>query len=307
MTKQTKNNDNYSITQLRNCARMLACNIMQYREKYKNIPLDSVFILVTDESEKAKNTQIMIEGEKIYKKALAMLEADLNPMETPIERKETRSQPRFDVMSQVLLVDPSSGKKYQGKLSNISWGGVRVLTLEPLGNVGGKLGLLLHDKDGERINIVATIVRSWSSDCEYYAAIRFSKLHQKDESRINDLLKFLIKEEDQSSHLDTRFAQRIDISYWDESGIKETLEDISKGGMILTTSEPMELDKSIQIHLAGTNNAYSFTLRARVVKLTKVEAVNFTNHQVTLKFEHPTQELHSIVNVLINRFSPGAL
>ncbi len=72
------------------------------------------------------------------------------------------------------------------------------------------------------------------------------------------------------------------------------------GGMMITMPEPVELDKSIQLQLEGTDEGYSLTLRARVVRLESVEVSGYKLYQVALKFEHPTEELRSMVNTFMN-------
>lgn len=300
MNKKNRDNDNPSITQLENCARMLAFSVVQHREKYKHIPLANALPFVIKDGKEDKDEQTIIESDKLYKEALAMVKAGLDPVNVPKVLIEQRTQPRINVSSSIKIKVPSSGQEYQGDLVNISWGGVRVLTKESLGDVDETVDISLPNYDGRDINIVASIVRTWKSEEMYITAIRFSELYQKDEFRLHNLLKLLLDEEDDNLRRDTRFAQRIDISYWDTDELKATLKDISMGGMTITMPEPVELDKSIQLQLEGTDGDYSIILRARVVRLETVEVSGYELYQVALKFEHPTEELRSMINTLMH-------
>ena len=304
MKKENRDNDSPSITQLENCARMLAFSVVQHREECKHVPLVNALPFVIDDGKKDNDEQIIIEGEKLYKEALAMVEAGVEADSAAVKKSivltEKRTQPRINVSSSIEIKFPSSGQKYQGTLLDISWGGVRVQTKEPLGDMDETVEISLPNYDGKNINIVASIVRTWKSEGFYNTAIRFSEIYQKDELRLDKLLKLLLNEDDDNLRQDTRFAQRLDVSYWDPDELKATLKDISMGGMMITMQEPVELDKSIQLQLEGTDEGYSLTLRARVVRLESVEVSGYKLYQVALKFEHPTEELRSMVNTFMN-------
>jgi len=304
MKKENRDNDSPSITQLENCARMLAFSVVQHREECKHVPLVNALPFVIDDGKKDNDEQIIIEGDKLYKEALAMVEAGVEADSAAVKKSivltEKRTQPRINVSSSIEIKFPSSGQKYQGTLLDISWGGVRVQTKEPLGDMDETVEISLPNYDGKNINIVASIVRTWKSEEFYNTAIRFSEIYQKDELRLDKLLKLLLNEDDDNLRQDTRFAQRLDVSYWDPDELKATLKDISMGGMMITMPEPVELDKSIQLQLEGTDEGYSLTLRARVVRLESVEVSGYKLYQVALKFEHPTEELRSMVNTFMN-------
>ena len=299
MSNKSSDNDNLSITQLEKCARMLAISVVQHRENNKSVPLTDALPFVVKDGGKDKDEEAFIEGDKLFQAALEMIEAGLVPANEPEVLEERRSQPRINVSSSIKIKVPSSGYEYKGNLVDISWGGVRVLTKELLGSMNDTVEISLPSYDGKDINIVASIVRTWKSEDLYNTAIRFSKLHHKDESRLYNLLKLLLDTEDDDHRRDPRFAQRIDVSYWDPDELKATLKDISKGGMTITMPEPVELDKSIQLQLEGTDG-YSVILRARVVRLETVKVSGYELYQVALKFEHPTEELRSMINTLMH-------
>ena len=300
MNKKNSDNVSPSITELENCARMLAYSVVQHREKYNQVPLENALPLFIKDGKEDKDEQTIIEGDKIYKEALAMVKAGMDAVTMPEVLKEQRTQPRINVSSSIRIKAPSSGQKYQGDLVNISWGGARVLTKESLGDVDETVEIAIPNYDGKDINIVASIVRTWKSEEMHITAIRFSKLYQKDEFRLGNLLQLLLDEEDGNLRKDTRFAQRIDVSYWDPDELKATLKDISMGGMTITMPEPVELDKSIQLQLEGTDGGYSLILRARVVRLDTVEVSGYELYQVALEFEHPTEELRSMINTIMH-------
>jgi c-di-GMP-binding flagellar brake protein YcgR len=291
--------DKFSITHFENCARLLAFSLAQHRENDKQVPLEYALPYALKDGIKAKDEQIAKEGEKLFKQALAMVESGLITVKMPTVMDEQRTQPRINVSSPVQIKVPSSGQKYKGNLLNISWGGVRIQTKELLGDMDEIVEISLPNYDGKNINILASIVRTWGTEGMYNTALRFSTIHQKDEFRLDNLLKLLLNVEDNKHRRDFRFAQRIDVSYWDPEELKATLKDISKGGMMITLPEPVELDKSIQLQLEGTDEGYSLILRARVVRVENVQISGYDLYQMALQFEHPTEELRSMINALM--------
>ena len=194
---------------------------------------------------------------------------------------------------------PASGVKWQGNLTDISWGGLRIRTKERLGKADDIVNVSLPFPNDADIHIKATIVRIWESEGMYSTAIRFSILSQNNESKLNRLLELLLNETDDQRRKEVRFAHRIDISYWDIEELKATLEDISKGGMLITMPDPMELHESIKIQLNGTDDAYCLSLRARVIRQETIELDNYELYRIALQFEHPSGELRSMVHSLI--------
>ena len=300
MIKKNKDKDKFSITHFENCARLLAFSVVQHREKCKQVPLENALPFIIGDEGEDKDEQTTIAGNKLFKEALAMVETGLITVKMPDVLDEQRTQPRINVSSSIKIKVPSSGEKYDGNLLNISWGGARILTKEPLGDVDETVEISLPDYDGKNIHILTSIVRTWKSGGMYNTAIRYSTLHQKDEFRLDNLLKLLLHVEDDKQRRDFRFAQRIDVSYWDPDELKATLKDISKGGMMITLPEPVELDKSIQLQLEGTDAGYSLILRARVIRVESVEVSGYDLYQMALKFEHPTEELRSMINALMH-------
>ena len=299
MSNENRDDDKPSITQLENCARMLAFSVVQHREKYNQVPLVNALDFFRKEGKEDKDEQAFIESEKLYEEALAMVEAGFDLVNVSEVLKEQRTQPRINVSSSIKIKVPSSGQEYEGDLVNISWGGVGVQTKESLGEVDETVEISLPNYDGSDINIEASIIRTWESEDMYDTAIRFTKVRQKDEARLDNLLKLLLYAEDDNLRWDTRFAQRINVSYWDPDELKATLKDISMGGMSITMPEPVELDKSIQLQLEGSDGSYSVILRARVVRLEPVQVSGYELYQVALKFEHPTEELRAMINTLM--------
>jgi c-di-GMP-binding flagellar brake protein YcgR len=300
MNNKNRDDDNTSISQLEKCARMLAVSVVQHRGEHKPVALADALPFVVKDGKEDNDENTIIESNKLYKEALAMVKTGSVPVTEPEVLKEQRSQPRINVSSSIKIKVPSSGYEYQGNLVNISWGGIRVLTKELLGDMNDTVEISLPSYDGRDIHIVASIVRTWKSEDMYHTAIRFSRLRHKDESRLHNLLKLLLDAEDDEHRRDTRFAQRIDVSYWDPDELKATLKDISMGGMTITMPEPVELNKSIQLQLEGTDGGYSIILRARVVRLETVNVSDYELYQVALKFEHPTEELRSMINTLMH-------
>lgn len=261
--------------------------------------MDALSIVMGDGNE-SDNKHLIQDGNRIYKEALALVKIYMAAVKSSAVLEEKRTQPRLKVSSLIKITSPSIAKEWQGSLTNISWGGVRIRTKEPLGNDGEVLDLSLPYHDGGDIDIKATIIRSWEYGGMYNTSVRFSILHPKDESRLDNLLELLLNSTHDTHRKHTRFAHRIDVTFWDIDELKSTLEDISKGGMMITMPDPIDLNESIQIQLEGTDESYSLNLRAHAIRQELVEVSGISMFQMALEFEHPTEELHSMVSTLMH-------
>lgn len=289
-----------SIKQLTDCVHMLALSLAQHREKNTKVPLRDALSIVMGDGNESENRQMIKQGDDIYHEALTLVETYLHPVVESINLQGHRSQPRLNVSSLITVKSPSLDKEWKGNLSNISWGGVRIRTKEPLGDNGETLELLLPYHNGGDLDIMATIVRSWEFGGMYNTSVRFSLLHQQDENRLDNMLELLLNAKNDIHRQHTRLAHRIDVTYWDIEELKSTLEDISKGGMLITMPEPVQPHESMQIQLEGTDDGYSLHLRAHVIRQDIVEISGFSLYQIALKFEHPTEELHAMVSTLMH-------
>jgi len=289
-----------SLSQFKHCSQMLAYSLAQHRETCKHVPLINALPLVLKKEIQDKEKEIYDSGNNLYEEALSLVESGLAPTSPSVALHELRTQPRINVSTLVNINNSATGLKWRGSLANISWGGVRTRSKEPLGKADEIVTLSLPYPEQGDIHIQASIVRVWSDGTLYNTAIRFSRLSQKSESKLNKLLELLLNEEDGQLRKHTRFAQRIDISYWDDEELKATLEDISKGGMMITMPDPVELNNSIKVQLDGPNDAYNLSLRARVVRQETIIMSDFEMYQVAVEFEHPTKELRSMVQGLIH-------
>lgn len=288
-----------SLHQLNRSLQLLAFSLAQHRNKGDQIPLINALPFATNNGQADINSKIYSEGKDIYKQALALIESSLAPLGRSASLDEHRTQPRINVSTFISISVPDSGLTWQGNLTDISWGGLHIRTKEILGQANDIVNVSLPYPNDANIHIQATIVRVWKSDAMYSTAIRFSMLSRNNESKLNKLLELLLNETDDQLRKDVRFAHRIDISYWDVDELKATLEDISRGGMMITMPDPIELHKSIKVQLNGTDDAYCLSLRARVVRQESIEIADYEMYRIALQFEHPTGELRSMVHGLI--------
>lgn len=294
-----KNNSDHYITQLKDCARLLAFSLAQHRKEHKQVSLLNALPMIEKDNEIFYSKKNIIEGVSIFNEAMNLVENNSISTTPDTELNNLRNQPRINVSSLIDIKSLSNGEEWHGHLSNISWGGLKIRTEEPLGNPGDELKLSLPYFKDINIKILAVIVRSWETGKIHHTAIRFSSLTQKDESKLVELLEFLLNEEEDTLRRDTRLAHRIDISIWDNDELKSTLEDISKGGMMITMPDAVEPDESILIQISGMDDAYSLNLRAHVQRCEVVELSGIEMHKIALNFEHPTEELRSIVGAII--------
>jgi len=299
MNKKPAINKRPSIKQLSDCIHVLSICLAQHKDNNFDISLTEALSIIMSDANPTENKQLIQKADDIYKEALELVKTYMTPIQDPTLLQEHRSQPRLNVSSLIKISSLSNNKEWLGSLSNISWGGARIRSKTALGKDEDSLKLLLPYPDAEDIEILATIIRSWKSVEMHYTSVRFSILHQQDESKLDDLLQLLLSAKDEKHRQHTRLAHRIDITYWDIEELKSTLEDISKGGMMITMPAPVEINKSIQVQLDGTDESYSLHLRAQVIRQDRVKISGINMYQMALKFEHPTDELHTMVNTLM--------
>ncbi len=297
MNKYSIDNIEPTLEQLKQSVQLLAYSLAQHRENCETIPLINALPFAKKDNLSAHSKPLYKTSNTIYKETLALAERSLKPADSAL--KELRIQPRINVSNFIKIIVPATGWALEGELSDISWGGLCIHTNELLGNANDLLYIYLPYPEEEDLHIQAKIVRSWKNCDTYSTAIRFTKISHKNEYRLNILLELLLNETDERKRNDTSFAQRINVCYWDDEELKATLEDVSRGGMMITMPEPVELNKSVKVQLDGRGDAYILSLRARVVQDEIITISDFDMHQMAIEFEHPTTELHSIVQDLI--------
>jgi len=304
MNNKNTINTEPTMAQLKHCVQLLSHSLAQHRKKCESIPLIDALPLVskTNVSDEPQYQP----GSLIYREALELSKSSLAPIDVTIQ--EHRTQPRINTSTLVKIIVPATGVEWEGNLTNISWGGLRIRTKELIGEPNYTLNVSLPYPDETNIHIQAKIVRSWKDEDMYNTAIRFTNISQKNEQKLNNLLGLLLNEDDKVKCKGIPFAQCIDVSYWDGEELKATLEDISKGGMKIMLPEPVELNKSIKVQLDGPDDIYNLSLRARVIRRDKIKIAKTEMYHIALQFEHPTKELHSMIGgVIQNMMEKGII
>jgi hypothetical protein len=281
--------------------RILAYSMAQQRETGVEVSLTEALALVLNEENSDTNSSVYSEGNALYQEALNLAEDFLGPSETQVIYDEHRTQPRLDISTPIQIKNITTGVKYEVNLADISWGGILVHTKELLIDKNDSIELFIPDINGTDINITGNIVRIWESDGVYNIAIRFSMMSYENEYRLNNVLRNLYGK--QTGNTEVCFAYRIDVSFWDLGELKETLKEISKGTVLITTTEKLDLDKSIKIQINGTDDAFLMSLRARVVSQEPISTSGVEMYKTEFKLEHPTQELASMVNGIIKELN----
>lgn len=271
----------------------------------KNLKLPYVDEIVNFENIHIKSGMINIQRTLVNpdKDINELSDSYLAPVKTPNELHENRSQPRLNVSTLITVRSLSNNIEWRGSLSNISWGGARIHTKELIGDNGDSLGLLLPCYDGGNIDVQATIIDSWESGVMHNTSVRFSLLNIQDEQRLNNMLEVLLKTKNDIHHHDTYLAHCIDVTFGGIDELKSTLEDLSRGGMKITMPEPVEINKSIQVQLGCTDDSYNFNLRCHVICQDTIEISGLSMYQMGLKLEHPIEELHAMVDTLMQQKS----
>lgn len=185
--------------------------------------------------------------------------------------------------------------------ADISWGGALFTVSEPLPTETESALIALPWAHGNHIPISTSILRiDQPQSDQHLVAVRFSSLLPQDELRLRKLLTML---GDGSSTADggdsNDLFHEIDLSVCDANEFLHTLSQIATGCYTLFVSGPYKLGQSVGLSIEGPNDLPALRLRARVVKVEQLgsDISAWTGaHSLTLKFEHPSASIESLVN-----------
>jgi Tfp pilus assembly protein PilZ len=95
----------------------------------------------------------------------------------------------------------------------------------------------------------------------------------------------------------------VDLQYGDEAELRATLEDISRGGLLITVPQSMEIGQSFQTAIGTVDGPCSLVLRARVVHQEPVAFGPVQMYRVGLQFEHPPEALRQRIDAMLQELA----
>jgi c-di-GMP-binding flagellar brake protein YcgR len=290
------------------CARLLAISVAEHRARFGVVPIRADFDPAREPpgTASAAWTSAALAA---LREALAVVRRSCEPAANPAPasmpaRNDKRRQLRISVSTPVQVSTPDGSQTHAATLRNISWGGAALLAPADLGVANARVCLHLPAGGGQKIVILATILRARPEESGVEYGLRFDSLSPDDEDRLEKVLEILVAEPQRGGRRsEVRLVQRLEIEYGDAGELCATLEDISASGLMLTVPEPLEIDQSLLISLTSTGTDLGLNLRARVVHQTRIEEGGMEMYRIGLQFEHPTEQVRERVNAVVQQLA----
>ncbi|MBI2802456.1 MAG: PilZ domain-containing protein [Gammaproteobacteria bacterium] len=309
LTKKYDNEltSNATPEELVECARVLALSLAEHRAHFGVIPLVHGAARVEAH---AATKDLASAASGVLNEALALIRApaksspkpNLEPS-MPHDRADKRRQLRVSVTAPVQVSDPDGTWQLAATVSNISWGGAAIQCTGLKAELGHQLRLHLPAGGGNKITILATVLRIHDLAEGSEFGLRFDSLSPADEARLQQVLALLVSKPQPGRRSEARLVQRFEIEYGDVGEFRATLEDISVNGLMLMTPEPLEINQSLLISLTSADTEFNLSLRARVMHQTEIGEGDFKMYRVGLQFEHSNEQVRDQVTAVISQLA----
>lgn len=221
----------------------------------------------------------------------------------PPTESDNRVQPRIRAQVRIDVRNSAEDRTNGALLDNLSWGGASIWCESAPGRPGEELEIRLPYRPGEPIAIMSQIVRVDHETDHDVIAVRFTSVTTHDESHLEKVLEMLLEGRGGGRRKHPRLAQRLEIYFDTPADIRATLEDISRGGLAVTVPYAFRVDQSVELTIYGGAGIGEFTLRARVVHEAPLASSDTGLFRVGLKLEHPTGDLHELVDRLLRKLA----
>ena len=280
-------------------ARLLALSLAQSHGNAVSSSLRTSIKILNEDVFSSKHKLLLNYANELYNQAEILINSEFKQFQ---EQEESRSQPRIALSTNININILNSHKTYKGKLVDISWGGAQIKTKELLASENDIIEIIIPYTQDNLIRIQGSVIRYWTKEDIFYSAIRFTKLHYKDELRFNKLLELFFENKGADKrHEHTQFSHHIDISYWDTDEIRSNLSDISEGKMNIVMPDLIDIGKSICVHIEGPDNYVELNLRAHITKQEETFLAEFPMYRMELEFDHPKEEVNAIFRNMIQK------
>jgi c-di-GMP-binding flagellar brake protein YcgR len=172
----------------------------------------------------------------------------------------------------------------EAQLRDLSKGGARFVTPQPVGRVGDTIEVFLPSLSGDAIQVMAEIIRAQEGADGHTLAVRFDAVDPAMRQPLNDLIEVLLTATGGGQRSAPRVARRMDIRYGQLGELRAILEDISRGGLSMTAAQPLVLYEDLEVTVPDTCGDQLLIVRARVVHQRAMEVDGETVYRVGLEF-----------------------
>ena len=218
--------------------------------------------------------------------------------------EDRRTQVRIRVQIPVKVTMPGVLAPVIAINQDISWGGALLLLSRSLPKEAGPWRITLPWKKDEHITIDAQLLRARPIEGgRYLAAVRFSSLSPRGQSRLVRLLKMLRAGNAVIEGPDT-LVRELDVTVDDAGEMRAILTQIATGCYAVTVFDAYEPNQSISLSITGTRDLPGMQLRARVRQVEQAQAkgCDWTNlHRLVLEFEHPAKAIRALAKFFLDQ------
>jgi len=221
---------------------------------------------------------------------------------------ERRTQLRIDLRIPVELTYPGRDAPVQAVTRDLSWGGALLHLTDPLPRDLKTLIISLPWRRGKSIHAQAKLLRVRPDAAGgYLAAVRFTSLSPRSQSRLERLLKMLYSADTKGDAAGKNALFReLEVTVSDAEELRQTLLQILEGRYTVTVFEPYEVGQSISLSITGTFDLPDIRLRAQIsgVQKSRVEGFNWADlYTLSLEFEHPGDAIRALIAQILSRLS----
>lgn len=219
-----------------------------------------------------------------------------------------RTQRRLSVQIPIQVMLPHSSEPITAMNQDISWGGAQFVAAMPPAGLSGMVRLIFPWRGQDKISVLAEVVRAQRLDGgRYQVAVRFASLSPRSQGRLEKLLKMLHAADGDAGADAASLVRDLEVSVENSGEMREMLEQVADGALIISAFEPYEAGQSIRLSIHGADKLPALRLRARVLEATRVKLEGFAQSDVyslKLVFEHPPVAIKGFVDLLVKQLPP---
>jgi c-di-GMP-binding flagellar brake protein YcgR len=191
------------------------------------------------------------------------------------------------------------------ELKDVSKGGARFFSPSKVGEIGETVELFLPSLDGSDIAVMAQIIRNElvggdAGEGGRMVAVRFDAVEPAMQRALSDLIELLLSSTGSGTRKHPRVARRIEIRFGQLGELRGILEDISRGGLLMTIPEPLSLYEEIDVIVPDLAGHELLTLHARVAHQRKIARESGAAFQVGLEFADLRPEARGCVDAVLH-------
>jgi c-di-GMP-binding flagellar brake protein YcgR len=218
---------------------------------------------------------------------------------------ENRVHARIHVSTKIEVATPAG--MVEAELRDVSKGGACFQIAHSVGEVGETVELFLPSLDKSEIAVMGQIIRvtPLPSGMKEYG-VRFDVVEPSMRQQLLELIEVLLSASGGGRRSHPRVARRIEVRFGQLLDLKGILEDISKGGLMMTVNEPLVLYEEVDVTVPDLAGGELLILHARVVNQRELKRETGTAWRVNLEFTQMRPEAKSCVDALLRSVADAA-